>query len=220
MLTHTFDSQIEIGEQVVFKADEMTVKNEPMLYQCSYTEAMVLGGPLTATFLSALRQHLKQTELDNLIIDSRVHMLMKNWYPCISGMHHDLVPRTRIDKQPNYINPEYHSRHCMMLVNGDIAPTEFAIGKADFPEVPIGEIYYRKWHPIVIDKINNGELKKVSAPSNRLIFFDWQTWHQGVKAIGNGWRFFIRASWNHTETPKNELRKQVQIYMDQPNDGW
>lgn len=147
-------------------------------------------------------------------------MLMPEYYPCIPGWHHDDVPRSREDGQPNYVNPEYHAKHCMMLVNGDIAPTEFAVGEAEFPEIEKGKIIYKEWHPLVNEKIEAGELTTVSAPSDTLIYFDDQTWHRGTKAVKAGWRFFIRATINTGRKPVNEIRKQVQVYIDPIHQGW
>jgi hypothetical protein len=225
MLTHTFNSFAPCNKPSVRNFTENEVKNEPMLWQCDVKTAWELGGPITKAFIAAMledssRYMFPNINYDNVIIDSRVHMLMKGWYSCIPGFHHDLVPRTRSDSQPNYTNPAYHAKHCMMLINGDICPTEFAIGKATFNDVPIGQKYYKEWHKEVVEKLKSGELRQMLAPSNSLIFFDWQTWHQGTAAVGNGWRFFIRASWNHNEKPKNELRRQCQVYLSPLEEGW
>lgn len=215
-----FNSQIEYGPtiQKQFTTDE--IKNEPMLFQCDLEHALKFGGPITTLFIANLLKSPKfciRAKRDiEILIDSRVHMLMPNWYPCIPGYHHDLIPRSRSDGQPNYHNPEYYSNHCLMLVNGDIAPTEFAIGEIELPEVPLGETIYKVWHPLV----EQSNLKKVTCPSNQLVFFDWQTFHTGTKAVKNGWRFFIRASICHTEKPKNEIRRQVQVYLENPMEGW
>jgi hypothetical protein len=211
-----FNSKIEIGKALPeFSQDE--VKNEPMLFNCNREFAYTLGGKLTKTFIDSLPSKFAYSR--DLVIDSRVHMLMAGWYPCIPGFHHDDVPREREDKQPNYINPSYKAEHCMALV-GDCCPTEFAVGEAEFPDVPLGEVCYKKWHPMVVDKIKSGELKSFSAPSNKLIYFDYHTWHQGIPAIKGGWRWFVRATINTKREPTNELRKQVQTYLAFPMEGW
>lgn len=136
------------------------------------------------------------------------------------GTNHDDVPRERSDGQPNYIKPSYEAQHCMMLVNGDICPTEFALGDSEFEDVPMGQVYYKVWHPQILQKIKDWELAAWKAPSNQLIYFDWQTWHQGTRAIADGWRFFIRASWNTGRKPLNEVRRQVQVYLEFLMEGW
>lgn len=199
--------------------DERDIKNEPMLFSCDHDSAFQLGGPITRAILSALPADWKNRPA---IIDSRVHMLMPGWYPCIPGYHHDDVPRNRIDGQPDYDDPAYHAEHLMVLVNGDIAPTDFAIGDADFPTVPVGGKCYREWHPLVERYTTSGILERASAPSMVFLQFDAHTWHQGVRAVAGGWRYFIRLSRNtaRTANPANEVRRQVQVYLETPMEGW
>lgn len=194
------------------------VKNEPMLFSCDLKHSYFLGSTLTYTFLNKLPQSWRDDP--TLIVDSRVHMLMPNWYPCIPGYHHDDVPRSRKDRQPNYDSPEYKSEHCMLLLGDNICPTEFAVGTCEMPEVPQGQIVYKEWHKEVLKQIAEGNLKRVSSVMNQMLFFDWQTFHQGVASSGSGWRFFIRASRNTQRVHSNELRRQVQVYMDNPMEGW
>jgi len=214
---YTFDSQIQYGTETQKTFSVEDIKNEPMLFNCSLYGASKLGGPLTKEFINLLPSDWKDDSV--LVIDSRVHMLMEGWFPCIPGFHHDDVPREREDGQPNYINPSYRAEHVLMLI-GDCCPTEFAIGKSDFPEVPIGDKYYKVWHPMVVDKIKSGELLSVSAPSNRLVYFNDHVWHQGVRAKKSGWRWFIRATRNTNRKPTDELRRQVQVYLESPMEGW
>ncbi len=214
----TFKSEIQLGSFLPDFTQEQ-IKNEIMLFNCDLFTATQLAGPITSVFLNTLPNDWK--EAPDLVIDSRVHMLMKDFFfPCIPGWHHDDVPRSSSNGQPNYHNPEYRSQHVMALANGEICPTQFALGEANFPEINSGQVYYKIWHPIVESKIQNGELELFSAPSNRLIFFDDRSWHQGIKAIGNGWRWFVRASRNTNRKPTNEIRRQVQVYLENPMDGW
>lgn len=213
---YSFDSQIQLG----WKLPDCTVeqiKNEPMLFNCDYNNAFNLGGILTRVFLSTISDEFCHSK--DLVIDSRVHMLKKGWYPCIPGFHHDDVPRERVDKQPEYDFPSYRSKHCMALIGGGSA-TEFALGYSQFPKVPLGEVCYKIWHPIVVDKIKSGELNSFIVPFNRLIYFNDRSWHQGTPAFADDWRFFIRASINTGRKPTNELRRQVQVYLENPMEDW
>ena len=110
----------------------------------------------------------------------------------------------------------------MGLINGDIAPTQFAVGRAPFPDIDHskGEKYYKVWHPIVEEYIKMGVMDQQAAPTNKLVFFDNNAFHTGIKAVKNGWRFFIRASINTNRKPLNELRRQVQVYLENPMEGW
>ena len=214
-----FNSQIkEVGTIDVSNVKESDIKNTVMLFSSNIDYAYNTSDVLTRKFIDALPEEWKNDP--TVIIDSRVHMLMKGWFSCIPGFHHDDVPRSREDGQPNYINPEYKSEHILCLVNGEICPTEFAIGEAEFEDVPVGGKYYKTWHGVVEKYLKDGKLARYSAPSNTLVYFDWQTWHQGVRAIKDGWRWFIRATRNTNRTHKNEIRRQVQVYLDAPLEGW
>lgn len=211
---------------------EEQIKNEPMLFNCDLESATKLGGPITKGFLAAIFQDYDGWEWPyNIpyVIDTRVHMLMPGWYPCIPGWHHDDVPRTRVDGQPNYSLGQDRSAHCIALVNGDIAPTEFALGNANFPLVGRDKVVYKEWHPLVEKYIESKQLRRYSAKSNRLIYFDDRTWHRGTAAVKTGWRWFGRISryWDmdrniiaRRNIRTNEVRRQVQVYMSDVNKGW
>lgn len=217
MTRFTFSSAITLGASLP-QFDQATVKNEPMLFNCDLEHAFREGGEITRAFISALTGG-EQVIGQEIVIDTRVHMLMPTWFPCIPGWHHDDVARTRSDGQPDYATAPT-VQHCMALVNGEVAPTQFALGVADFEEVPLGSIVYGVWHHEVERAILDGRLTRYSVPSNRCIYFDSAAWHQGVQAIGNGWRWFGRASWRTPRKPTNELRQQVQVYLPFPMAGW
>lgn len=196
---------------------EADIKNEPMLFNCDEEAAEKLGGPITKAFLAQLKKNVG----DPIILDTRVHMLMPGWFPCIPGFHHDDVPRTRGDGQPDYDNPPYHVQHALLLLNGQICPTEFALGKVTLPYVKKEDgPVYKVWHKETERAIGDGRLTSLMAPSNTIIYFDAHTLHQGTRAISNGWRFFARASWKTGRIPTNEVRRQVQVYLEKPMEGW
>lgn len=215
MKTYSFNSQIQLGQSLPKFTDEQ-VKNEPMFWQADLKFAQENGGPITKAFLAALPAYMKRQPL---VFDSRSHMLMPGWFPCIPGFHHDSVPRNTTTGQPNY-DVENHVFHAIALINGDICPTEFAIGESEFPQVPDGEIIYKVWHNEVDKQLKSGILQSWKAISNRVIFMDGQTWHQGTKAVKNGWRWFGRASIFDDRTAKNEIRKQTTVYLEFPMEGW
>lgn len=220
------DSTYTVLPPVIRDFDELTVKNEPMLFNCDLEHAKKLGGPITNAVLEVLPSEWEKVPV---VIDSRVHMLMPGWYPCIPGWHHDDVPRTRDDGQPNYGPGQFRSQHILCLINGDICPTAFASGSMDFEIPPPGSVIYGDLHPVVENATKTGKLNLTSVPSNRLVQFDDRSWHTGTKAIKNGWRFFIRISryFDPNQNPvqrgnarTNEIRRQVQVYLENPNDGW
>jgi hypothetical protein len=212
-----FNSTVaKLGE---FKKDwtQDEIKNEPMLFNCDGDYAYTHSGELTRNFMKNLP--FDWSWEPNLIVDSRVHMLMPGWYPCIPGMHHDDIPRSTVSGQPNYINPEYKAEHVLGLVNGDIAPTQFALGEIDL-EVPTEGIIYKQWHPKVMQAIEDGTMRSYSAESGKILMFDSESFHQGTMAVAQGWRWFIRVSRNTHRKPTNEIRKQVQVYLENPMEGW
>lgn len=197
--------------------DTATIKSEPMFFNCDISFAYQHGGAITRAFIDALPTYWKDARV---VLDSRVHMLMKGWYPCIPGWHHDDVPRSTPNGQPNYINPEYKSEHILGLVNAEVAPTEFAEGTIDL-EVP-EDMIYKKWHPQVEEAVRMGNLKLHKAKSGVLYAFDYETFHQGSRAVKDGWRWFARVSKNTDRSfhITNEIRSQVQVYMEFPMEGW
>lgn len=220
----TFESNLKVLP-ASFYGMESDVKNEPMFFNCSLEYAYDNGGPITKSFIEKI-----PAGWDISVFDSRVHMLMPGWYPAIPGFHHDDVPRPEIPVgqhfitagQPDYENPRYRSEHILGLVNGEICPTMFAIGTAIMPEVAPGELIYRKWDAVIKKHIEEGRLESMNAPSNRLVYFDCDTFHTGTKAVKNGWRWFGRVSRNTDRVNKitNEIRKQAQVYLEFPMEGW
>lgn len=204
-----------------------TIKNEPMLFNCDLPSAINLGGPITKTVLASIPEDWKTVPL---VIDSRVHMLMPGWYPCIPGWHHDDVPRTRPDGQPNYAPGQDRSEFLIGLVNAEVSPTQFAIGSASFEYPTDGSIVYAKWHKDVELLLANDILRREDVESGILYKFSDRTWHRGTEAVETGWRYFIRISryydgqtGNPTDRKNkrtNEVRRQVQVYMKDVNAGW
>jgi hypothetical protein len=222
----TFNSQIRImGE---FKSDwtQDEIKAEPMFFNCDTSFAYKHGGNIMKAFIEALPNEWE----NDTVIDSRIHMLMPGWYPAIPGWHHDDVPRPAIPTgqhfitagQPDYDNPRYHAEHIMALINAEVCPTKFAIGKCEMTAIPEGELIYRTWHKEVERLIDAGYVKKISAPSGKLIYFDCDTFHTGDKAVAGGWRWFVRVSRNtdRVKNITNEIRQQVQVYLEFPMEGW
>ncbi len=207
------DSQIQLGP-ILKEFSQEEIKNEIMFFRATRDFAYRYGGEPTRYFLDSLGTS------EDIIIDSRVHMLMDGWFPCIPGFHHDDCPRERKDGQPEYYNPSYRSKHAMVLYNGDICPTEFAIGEQIFSNPEDHKVIYKEWHKEVEQLLKQKQLELIKAPNNQIIYFDDRTWHQGTQAVNNGFRLFIRATWNSKLEPKNEIRRQSQVYMNNPMQGW
>ena len=224
-MTKTYHFKSEFREGLKLKAfTEDQIKNETMFFSAKPSFAYMNGGPITRNFLEQFIEETKEEVMlsDRFCFDSRVHMLMPGWFPCIPGWHHDDVPRSRGDGQPNYDNPEYRPQHCLALIGGDTAPTEFAVGSCDLPHVD--GVVYRDWHPLVDGLVDGGALRRVSVPDRTLIHFNDHAFHQGTRTVKRGWRWFGRLTWDagyeKGRVRHNEIRRQVNVYMDNPMEGW
>ncbi len=203
------------------------LKNETMFFNSGLAFAYDNGGDATKSFIDRLPA---EWQSDLVVFDSRVHMLMPGWYPAIPGWHHDDVPRPEIPTgqhfitagQPNYDNPQYLSEHILGLINGDICPTQFAIGECSMPEIKDGELIYREWHKEVNRLCDESILNTILAKDRTLYQFDWQTFHQSTMATGHGWRWFGRVSRKTDRAYKitNEIRRNAQVYLEFPMEGW
>ena len=217
---------IEHGKFALDQTDEL-IKLEPMFFNSDLNFAYEKGGEITKSFIDNLPSEWKQKQT---VFDSRSHMLMPGWYPAIPGWHHDDVPRPEIPTgqhfitagQPDYDNPRYKSKHILGLVNANICPTEFALGKCEMSQIPDGELIYREWHKEVCQLLKENKLEHFKVEDRTLYEFDWQTFHTGNQAISNGWRWFGRVSSNTDRVNKitNEIRSQVQVYLEFPMEGW
>ncbi len=200
------------------------IRHEPAFFGASVAFARERGGPIMQDFLDKLPDIFGEGG----VIDSRSHMLMPGWFPCIPGWHHDDVPRPPVPVgqhfaaggQPDYVNPAYRSRHVMVLVGAAVAPTQFARGTIHLPHVPDGEVIYRHWHNVVDEAVASGALRVREAQEGELLSFNDRSLHQGVPARFSGWRHFIRISFGSDRKPVNELRGQTQVYLPAPMAGW
>lgn len=214
-MNYYFDSAFTVGQPLYVQSGYTVpmLKDEPMFFGADLDFAWKHGGDITRCFLETLGGVSRAT-----IFDSRVHMLMRGWYPAIPGWHHDDVDRGP-DGQPVY-PPTVRPQHVMGLIGDNVSKTLFASGRASFPAPPAGHGVYEYWHDEVEAKIASGELTIAEAPMGALTFFDWQSWHRGVKATSSGWRWFGRASWSTSRKPINEIRRQVQVYLSADTKGW
>jgi hypothetical protein len=201
--------------------DQTTVKNEPMLFSADLAYSASAGGPITREFLKKCPKEF--LESPDAIFDSRVHMLMPNWIPAIPGWHLDDVPRTRSDGQPDHVNPAYKAEHVLGIIGDEPqANTEFLVGDIRLSDVELNpkRSIYGIWNDDLEKMISGCRLEPKIVPTKRLVRFNWQSFHRGVPAKGNGWRWFGRLTINTHRKPTNEIRQQVQVYMAWPTEGW
>lgn len=224
------ESAIQFGDKVHVDDLVHKIPVEQMVRSMGMIDLIsVKGCPITRIALTGLNEHWWK-HMKYWTIDSRVHMLMKDWYPCIPGWHHDDVPRTRYDSQPNYDDP-IRCEHAIFLLNAHVAPTEFAVGAIDLDHLEDGTLY-EKWHKDVQFAVDGGKMDVVQCPDSQWLYFDDRSFHQGVKCqVEFGHRLFIRVAMNYIlvdgvrqyiqpEKRANEIRRNAQVYMEYPNKGW
>lgn len=212
--------------------DEVT-KNEPMFFSCSLAYAHEHGGPITRAFVEGLWEAVPSLVGDSTaILDSRVHMLMPGWCPAIPGYHHDDVARGGADNQPDYdewrkqpfmVEGNYspmRTMHYMGMVNAHLAPTRFAVGDVVMPAVEPGQTIYRVWHDEVEAMLADGRMAPVDVKSGIVYGFRDEDFHTAVPAVAGGWRWFVRVTVNSQRVISNEIRRQVQVYLPVPTQGW
>jgi hypothetical protein len=220
-MSYVFQSGMDIGGKFAEDISNDMIRDEPMFFDSTLEYAYSNGGAITKSFLDAVTS-IGLTE--NVVFDSRVHMLMDGWYPCIPGWHHDDVPRNTSNGQPNYDTPNYHSRHILGMVNADICPTEFLVAnQIELPKVEGDVPIYSVWNDIIDSELKDREdMSILQCPDRTLVFFDCNDFHRGTKAIASGWRWFGRVSYNthRTKSPSNHIRRQVQVYLEFPTRGW
>lgn len=220
----TFKPELrQIGTMYQYTIQEL--KDEPMFFSAGSVFAAKMGGPLTNQFLDILHGAGLDFGGDSIIVDSRTHMLMKGWYPCIPGWHHDDVPRKGLYDQPNYIDPEYVAEHAMAIVDcGTGSLTEFWTGEAtlelpDDPSSTIYDVWNKKLNSIT--RMTPTTWRGPGIVDNLGVYtFSSDDFHRGMPAKANGWRWFIRASWKTKRKVHNEIRKQTQVYMSALEAGW
>lgn len=210
MTMYIFTPEAKVVGHLFPSLNESLIKLEPMFFSADKAYAWANGGAITRAFID---QFL--SGYDDWIIDSRVHMLMPGWYPCIPGWHHDDIPRSGLNGQPNYDNPEYEATH-RMLVIGKSAMPEFINQQVELYKVE-NDVVYKAWNE---DLNRMEELSTQRVASGEVWEFGSNDFHRGMPSSEDCWRFFIRASRNTNRKFHNETRKQVQVYMSELEAGW
>lgn len=197
--------------------DDCAIKNEYMFYGAEYWYAKVVASPITALFLDIVSKH---SEFDATgILDSRIHMLMPTWYPCIPGWHFDDLYRP--GGPPNQpIWTQENTGHHFLCVIGNTSMPEFVLDTVELTnDIPKGMNTYQHWSEL----IEKQKPKTINVKSGEVIHFKANTGlHRGTPADKHAWRIFLRYSMNppHKRRPANEIRTQVQVYIPSENLGW
>ena len=153
---------------------------------------------------------LSQLPKESYIIDTRVHMLKPSWYPCIPGWHYDEISRTE-DKKLDFENNDYSKIHYLFILDfGTGSFTEFCE-----PNLETWPTDYTQLNEI----INEQKPELIRTGNNIIYKFGNTDAHRGIPATGHGFRYFFRATLNSQRQARNEIRKQLNVYLD-VNKGW
>ncbi len=177
-------------------------------YQASKIDCPFAKEAISQMFIGEYLRSLD--DLDNVIVDTRVHMLKKGWYPCIPGWHLDEVKRDSNDNLDWDNDQEKH--HFLYIIDeGTGSMTEF-----------VKEDYYNRIKDFTeLNKIIELESPEKFITQNKtLYYFTNRSAHRGLPATGNGWRYFFRATTNSQREFTNEIRTQTQVYLPAINVGW
>lgn len=220
-------NHVKIGkkiEQPTF--DE--IKSTPALWNASLDDAIRYGGDLTRSSIGAMDLKFDKKYI---IVDTKIHMLMPNFYPAITGWHTDGVPRGKelsptskdkpnIFEQENMSDTRFH-----LLVTGQGCLTHFLSDRNIILDIPSEPDYslYKVIDKQIKEKIDSGKLQSYEIPSCTSVEFDWWELHTGIKATKHEWRFLIRVTETDHMQPQSDLRKiirtQQQVYIPE-NFGW
>lgn len=146
-----FNEVVNFGQTLTCLPDQSEIRHIPQFYRASADYAYRLGGPIVRRFIDALPL---SKDFKYLSIDSRVHMLMPGWMPCIGGWHCDDFYRPG---QPGNVaaggpvqpalerikeDGKYSMHHAFVI--GETAPTEFIVSPFDMaiPEIKEGDNLY------------------------------------------------------------------------------
>lgn len=193
------------------------VRTLPQLFRCDADFVQILKCSQLNAILEVLPDH---PEYKYLSIDSRTHMLFKDFYPNIPGWHCDDFYRTPENQmQPDLENllQDAPSIHYMALI-GNPSRTEFINEDVYLPTsreilaLNTGKPIYYDYDVLLDEMIEQRKLTTTTLEPEKLYRFGPLCFHSGQGATTNGWRYFIRFTFSNHYEAKNELRYQTQVY--------
>jgi hypothetical protein len=156
-------------------------------------------------------------------VDIKVHMLMKDQYPCIPNWHCDNVPRadnaTRYDligEHGGAFDWATNRTYPMYLWVSDEPTTEFLAHDFTVPEAP-------KNHADVASDVNDWAMPVERILKNAWYAMDQRTPHRGRPAERNGWRVFARLTHKSIAPARpvvSVIRRHAQVYLEANHFTW
>lgn len=221
-MSRSFNKTIEFGQVDHALPIGEYVKDLPQLYRADLGFALEQNkSNLWKDILQSLTANLVgDNKFAHISIDSRTHMLMKGWYPCIPGWHCDDFFRP--NGQPDLYNVvEFADSRHHMIVLGDCSLTEFMTSPLGPREPKKDQNVYEMWDKH-INRVMRTQAKRETqtVKHGQLVSFGPTDFHRGMPATKPGWRIFIRLTQSNHRKPKNEIRNQTQVYLPALGKGW
>lgn len=193
------------------------ISDEPMLYSANLEFAMKHGGSLTKSTLEALFPHLHAWEHPgHIVIDTRVHMLMRGMIPAIPGWHCDAVKRNERFGQPDVTSINLNMPHFTCTISDNYA----GVSNTEFlnETLRLRLEKTRVWGSLN-DKLVEREktLKTTQMRDGEIWTFSQRTPHRAMPCHNPGWRFWFRLSFMRSPA-QNKIRRQTQVYTTEG--GW
>lgn len=182
---------------------------------------------LAASFMPSMSELIASAPIatcfrDQWELDVKVHMLMKDQYPCIPNWHCDNVPRTdgtRYDLVGSHDGTfDYGAGRDipMYLWVSDEPTTEFLDEELEVPEVP-------QSHAEVAFDMENWVPRKQRIRANAWYSMDQRTPHRGRAATEGGWRVFARLTHKSIAPSRpvaSVIRRHAQVYLEANHFTW
>jgi len=107
-----------------------------------------------------------------------------------------------------------------MVAIGTTAMTQYLCDLIKLDKPPDDAIVWGNFNSQINQQIVAGAACPVSVTSGALVRFGTTDFHRGVPVHTDGWRWFARATVDSTIKATNKIRRQVQVYLTEPEKGW
>lgn len=205
--------------------DDKIIKNTLGLFRASLEDAVKFGGDFTREVLSTVPL---VGDRKNIIVDTKIHMLMPGMFPSIAEIHTDGVPRDESFRpsgkgKPNiWLQNQVEARKVRyhLLVTGNGCLTDFIPDplELELPAEPTTDLY-----KIISSDPKVKSAPRIKVPSCQWVSWDWFSLHEAVAASVHEWRFLVRVCETDYQEPNKDLRdilRQTQNVYLPANFGW
>lgn len=178
------------------------------LFRCPLNEAEAVLPELAELYKST-----PVTDPENWELDLKIHMLMKDQYPCIPNWHCDNVPRENGKLRYDLIDPNAPD---MYLWVSDSPLTEFLLHDTN-----IGRTLND--HSEISPLIDEYKLDTTYIPAATWVSMKQNTPHRGTVAQGHTWRIFARLTHKSIAPARpvdSIVRRHSQVYLDSNSFTW